>query len=402
MTTLLRSRAFIAVATLALFTHSPITSAQSPKLDSQFIFPPRPDHNHAASIVECPNGDLLASWYRGHGERDADDVAVYGSRLRKGDSHWSEPFVMADTPGFPDCNTAMFVDSANRLWLFWPTIIANTWESCITNYRVSKNFTADGPPVWDWQATILLKPQDFERTVLDALDARLKSTTQPALNADAAKARIDRYRKLAADKLLSRLGWQPRCKPTVLPSGRILLPLYSDTYSAGLMAISDDAGKTWFASKPLVGFGNIQPTVLRRNDGTLVAYMRENGPLHRIRVSESKDDGITWGPVGATDLPNPGAGIDAVRLDDVRWLLVYNDTTRVRNSLAVSLSDDEGRTWKWTRHLEKHDTGSYHYPAVIQSKDHQIHIVYSHFASEGQTIKHASVPASWVLQGDPK
>ena len=25
--------------------------------------------------------------------------------------------------------------------------------------------------------------------------------------------------------------------------------------------------------------------------------MRENGPLHKVRVAESKDDGVTWGPV---------------------------------------------------------------------------------------------------------
>ncbi len=44
---------------------------------------------------------------------------------------------MADTPGFPDCNTCLLVDSKNRLWLFWPVILANTWESCITRYKVS-------------------------------------------------------------------------------------------------------------------------------------------------------------------------------------------------------------------------------------------------------------------------
>ena len=76
----------------------------------------------------------------------------------------------------------------------------------------------------------------------------------------------------------------------------------------------------------MAGFGNIQPAVLRRDDGTLVAYMRENGPLRRIRVAESKDDGMTWGPVGAIDLPNPGSGLDAVRLANGHWLLVYNDT----------------------------------------------------------------------------
>jgi predicted neuraminidase len=168
------------------------------------------------------------------------------------------------------------------------------------------------------------------------------------------------------------------------------------------MAISDDSGKTWYASQPLAGFGSIQPTVLRRNDGSLVAYMRENGPLKHIRVCESKDEGISWGKVGAIDLPNPGAGIDAVRLDDGRWLLVYNDTTRGRNSLAVSISNDEGKSWKWTRHLEHADKGSYHYPAVIQSKDHRVHVVYSYSPESGQTIKHAAFDVDWVMQGDSR
>ena len=105
------------------------------------------------------------------------------------------------------------------------------------------------------------------------------------------------------------------------------------------------AAETWYASKPLIGFGNIQPTVLRRDDGTLVAYMRENGPRDRIRVSESKDDGLTWGPVGDTELPNPGSGLDGVRLANGHWVLVYNDAKDSRATLAVSISEDEGRTW---------------------------------------------------------
>ncbi|HID89858.1 MAG TPA: hypothetical protein EYP52_09165 [Anaerolineae bacterium] len=139
----------------------------------------------------------------------------------------------------------------------------------------------------------------------------------------------------------------------------------------------------------------MQPTVLRRNDGTLVAYMRENGPSKRIRVSESSDDGMTWGPVGATDLPNPGSGLDGVRLANGHWVLVYNDTTEGRHRLAVSLSDDEGRTWKWTRHLEKHATGSYHYPAVIQGRDGTIHVVYSYFVAGGKSMKHVAINEAW-------
>jgi predicted neuraminidase len=89
-------------------------------------------------------------------------------------------------------------------------------------------------------------------------------------------------------------------------------------------------------------------------------------------------------------------------LDDGRWLLVYNDTTRGRNSLAVSISEDEGRTWKWTRHLERHESGSYHYPAVIQGKNHQVDVVYSYSVKEGQSIKHARFEVGWVLAGDGK
>ena len=389
------------VPLLAALVVSAPAEAASPSYQDELIFPLRADHNHAPGIAECPNGDLLVSWYRGSGERDADDVAVYGARRRNGQSNWGEPFVMADTPGFPDCNTTMFVDRRGRLWLFWPTILANSWESCLTNYRTSWHYIEDGPPRWDWQGVILLKPRDFERVMLDALDRRLKEDGSRAPEDAATPAKVEKLRRSIHDKLASRLGWQPRCKPTVLPSGRILLPLYSDTYSVGLMAISDDEGKSWYASRPLAGFGSIQPTVLRRGNGTLVAYMRENGPLRRIRFSESKDDGMIWGVVGETDIPNPGAGIDGIQLDHGRWLLVYNDTTKGRSSLAVSVSEDEGRSWKWTRHLERHDRGAFHYPAVIQAKDRKIHVVYSYFVESGKSIKHACFDPQWVGQGDP-
>jgi predicted neuraminidase len=183
-----------------------------------------------------------------------------------------------------------------------------------------------------------------------------------------------------------------------LPSGRILLPLYTDTFSISIMAVSDDDGATWYASKPLLGFGAIQPAVLRRDSGELVAYMRENGVTDRIRMATSADDGLTWGPVTAAELPNPGSGLDGVRLASGHWLLVYNDTVNGRNSLAVSISDDEGKTWKWTRHLEKHPQGSYHYPSVIQGRDGTIHAVYSYFVDGGKSMKHAAFNEAWVQE----
>lgn len=387
---------------LAFLSRSEVAVAASggdatPRFSAELIFPLHHQHNHAPAIVECPNGDLLVSWYRGSGERKADDVAVFGARRPRKKTPWSEPFLMVDTPGFPDGNTAMFIDSRRRLWLFWPVVLANTWESCITSYRVASRYESDAAPKWDWQGQVLLKPEGFAEDMLKALDERLKTTTVPA---EMMTNRLAEFRQTITNKLSQRLGWQPRCKPTVLRSGRIVLPLYSDTYSVSIMALSDDAGQTWFASRPLAGFGNIQPAVLQRKDGSLVAYMRENGPLDHVRVAESRDDGVTWGSVGTMEFPNPGSGLDAVRLANGRWALIYNDTVKGRNRLAVSLSDDEGKTWKWMRHLEKQVAGQFHYPAIMQSRDGMLHAVYSYFVEGGKSMKHAAFNEAWVKAGD--
>ncbi|MBI3838092.1 MAG: exo-alpha-sialidase [Planctomycetia bacterium] len=385
---------------ISAFCWWPSVAEAAAEYREELIFPLNPQHNHAPGVVECPNGDLLVSWYRGSGERSADDVAVLGSRRTKGASTWSEPFVMADFPGFPDCNTCMMIDKHQKLWLFWPIILDNHWESALTNYRTSKDYTAAGSPKWDWQGVIWLKPADFKDKAMDLLRENLARRQQPL--SDRIQAYKEGLEKRLGEKLAQRLGWQPHCKPTVLSTGRILLPLYSDTFSFSLMAVSDDEGQTWYASEPLIGFGNIQPAVLERKDGSLVAYMRENGPLDKIRVSESKDQGLTWGPVGALEIPNPGSGLDAVRLANGHWVLIYNDSTSGRNSLAVSLSEDEGKTWKLTRHLERHPKGSFHYPSIIQGPDGTIHAVYSYFVEEGKSMKHAAFNEDWIRGQDSK
>ncbi len=370
------------------------TQAEPARHEAELIFPLNAQHNHAPGVVECPNGDLFVTWYRGSGERRADDVAVYGAWKTKGESKWSEPFVLADTPGFPDCNTALFIDDRQRLWLFYPTILANSWESCLTNFKVSSQFARPSVPKWDREGLILLKPDDFGERARQRLDEEL-GPLQLVLT-DKLKKELEQVRERLGDKLFQRLGWQPRCKPTQLPSGRLLLPLYTDTFSISIMAISDDRGQTWRAGQPLLGFGGIQPTVLRRDDGTLVAYMRENGPRKRVRVAESKDDGESWGQVGVSELLNPGSGLDGLRLANGHWVLVYNDTLSGRNRLAVSLSTDEGRSWKQTRHLEDEKLGSYHYPAITQGKDGTLHVVYSYFVEQGKSMKHAAFNEAWI------
>jgi predicted neuraminidase len=357
------------------------------------IFPLDKEHNHAPGIVECPNGDLLASWYRGSGERSADDVRILGARRKKGEATWSAPFAMADTPGFPDCNTTMLVHDGT-LMLFWPVIIANSWESCLTTVRTSRDFEKDGPPTWAWQETLYLNPIDFANEMRRG-GVAYKRQFGDGLFKKYGDAEIE---KRITDKLLTRLGWQPRNKPIVTKTGRILLPLYSDTYSAGLIAYSDDKGQSWKASKPMAAYGGIQPTLFEKADGTIVAYLRENGPLRKIRVCESNDNGISWSAVGVTGLPNPGSGCDGVRLANGHWCLVFNDQEAGRNRLAVAISTDEGKTWPNKKYLENQADGRFHYPAVIQARDGSIHCVYSIFLSGGKSMKHQQFDEAWITE----
>jgi predicted neuraminidase len=206
-----------------------------------------------------------------------------------------------------------------------------------------------------------------------------------------------------------RMGWQTKNKPVIVNGKRIIVPLYSDGFSFSLMAITDDGGKTWQFSEPLVGAGNIQPSIAKKADGTLVAYMRDNGPApKRLHVSTSKDKGLTWTAVIDSELPNPGSGADLVTLQNGHWALAYNDTEDGRHSLAVSISTNEGKTWQYTHHLER-DMRSKNiatrsaYPSIIQGRDGTLHVVYSYHRNDqkggpNKTIKYAQFNEAWVMQ----
>ncbi|MFC2123387.1 exo-alpha-sialidase [Bacteroidota bacterium] len=371
------------------------------QLKSEFIFPFQDLHVHSSSIVALSNGDLLCCWFEGSGERTANDVVIKGARLKKGNNEWSTPFIMADTPGHPDCNPVLFLDKENRLFLFWIVVQANRWEVSILKWRMSSEYLKDVIPKWEWQDIILLKPDDaFAETIKNEFMG-----SNPPAQAWAEYAPL--YEKMifeaAQDPKKRETGWMTRTHPIQLPGGRILLPLYSDGFNLSLMAISNDNGKTWKPGLPLVDRGNVQPSVVQRKDGTLVAYMRDNGDEPgRIMKSFSQDDGISWSNVEDTDLPNPGASIEAIALKEGNWLIVYNDVESGRHSLAVSLSDDEGETWKWKWHLEKEDPGegSFSYPSVIQSLDGLIHITYSFHLKDKKTIKYVFFSSDWIKEKD--
>lgn len=376
---------------LALLLVSTAVRAAAPEYSGELIFPLEKWHNHSSSVVELPNGDLLVCWFHGSGEREADDVLIRGARWNRSTGKWTEPFLMADTPGFPETNPVLFLDSHQRLFFLWPLIVAHRWETALMKYRISTDYQQpSGPPKWQFQDNIVLIPKN------------IAALTRAWAGDNPARAKNVEH---ANDEYFSRMGWFTRTHPLELPSGRILAPMYSDGFSFGIMAISDDGGYTWNASEPIVGAGCIQPSVVRKKDGTLVAYLRDNGPPpKRAHISFSKDDGVSWSPARDTEILNPGTSLENIRLRNGDWIMVYNDLESGRYSLVAAISDDEGETWKWRRHLDGNPAtrvnSQYHYPSVIQSRDGAIHVTYSYFVPEGKSIKHVRFNEDWVKAGD--
>jgi len=418
---------------------------------SQLIFPLQEEHVHGSTIVSLPNGDLLASWFQGSGERWADDVRIMGARLTASDTTWSAPFIMADVDGFPDINPILFLDRKERLWLMWYPVLANQWETSIPMYRISDSYSSPGAPVWSWQDILFVKTGDkTERGIqpndsfvasvqlqLEAYEVYLKQELFPAFP-DSTKKWMryewekykDKMDSLSKGKnmirsgrikegleerqaqlgypLTRRLGWQTKNKAIFLGK-RMIIPLYSDGFDCSLFALTDDEGKTWQYSNPVLGGAGIQPTIAVGKDSLLVAYLRDNGPPpSRLQRTESRDRGLTWSIPKDDTLPNPGAGCDVITLSNGEWLMAFNNSEKNRQNLSIAISDDDGKTWKWTRAIENdiraEKATSSHYPAVIEGTDGLIHVTYSFHRGDikpGKTIKHFSFPVSWIKQGTP-
>ncbi len=138
---------------------------------------------------------------------------------------------------------------------------------------------------------------------------------------------LERLKRDAASKLTRRLGWMTRAHPYVLDGTRLIVPLYSDGFNFSLMAISDDWGATWKTSTPLVGLGNVQPSLAKKKDGTLVAYMRDNGPPPEAPdgqpVNRSRRDVEPRRGLGSSE--SRFRALKSSCLKNGHWVLVSND-----------------------------------------------------------------------------
>jgi predicted neuraminidase len=352
--------------------------AQSNAIKQQMLlFPQQEQHVHGSSIVSLPNGDFLVAWFQGSGERTADDVRIMGTRLKKGTSKWSEPFLMADTPDIPDCNPVLFLNAEGKLFLVWIAVQANLWEQSILRFKTTNDYNGNGAPNWTWQDNILLKPDDRFATEIEKKFKDLPGYT--AGWAGYAPKYDGMILEAAKDPVKRSIGWMTRIKPLIMANGRIVLPLYSDGYNLSMTAISENNGTTWRPGLPIVGRGPIQPALGLKKNGNLFAFMRDSGDEPtRVHYSESSDKGETWTATKKTDIPNT-ASVEVLVLKDGRWALLGNDIDDGRYELSLRIAADEGKTWK--RNLIENDSskkGGFSYPSLIQTTDGMLHMTYSY------------------------
>lgn len=298
---------------------------------------------HASTLVETNDG-LAAAWFGGTREKNP-DVGIWFSRNI--DGKWSTPVELVDgseneSQEYACWNPVLFQPRDGPLMLFYKVGLTprDWWGAWITS--------DDEGQTWS-------KPKRLGTD--DALPKANQNLLGPVKN-----------------------------KPIQLADGAILCPTSTENEGWKVhFEITRDLGATWEVIGPIqsssdaVEFNAIQPSVLKHSDGRIQILCRTQEDV--IAQSWSDDDGRSWSALSATSLPNPNSGTDAVTLRDGRQLLVYNHTRKRgsfpsnRSMLNVAISSD-GSTWKPVSTLERQE-GEFSYPAVIQTRDGNIHITYT-------------------------
>jgi predicted neuraminidase len=278
---------------------------------ADFAYLPAPTvQSHAANLLTLPDGRLGCVWFGGTQE-GVPDISIWFSALEPGSSQWSEPQQLSDDSTRSEQNPILFTASGlpgqdSTLWLLYTAQKAGNQDTAEVRRRIS----TDSGRTWGEVETLF-----------------------PANETG---------------------GVFVRQLPVVLPSGRLIVPIFRCITVPGekwvgnsddsAVMISDDAGATWTEHVLPGSLGcvhmNIQPVA----DGSLLALFRSRW-ADSIYESRSTDDGTTWSEPVPTELPNNNSSIQFTALADGRLALVYNhsragENTARRLSLYDEIDDD--------------------------------------------------------------
>ncbi|MCZ2073866.1 MAG: exo-alpha-sialidase [Bryobacterales bacterium] len=322
---------------------------------------PTGPYKHPANIGVLRNGDLYLVYYGGAGEY-AVDTGVFGSRLRKGETKWSQPERIAHDPFRSVGNAVVWQAPDGLVWLFYVVRDGDTWSTSRIQGKVSRD---EGET---WSDSFMISDKE---------------------------------------------GMMVRNKPIVLSSGEYLLPVYhevgGDTEMVGAGSTSrflrfdpKSKAKEWIALGVIRSKkGNIQPGVVELGNGHLIAYCRRGGGYGPMSdgyaiYAESHDGGKTWNEGADSQFPNPNSALEFLKLRSGNLLLIFNDSMYQRTPLTAALSTDGGKTWPYRKNIAAEPKQSYAYPAAAQDAEGRVHLVYT--SNNRSEIHHAVFEENWVRE----
>jgi predicted neuraminidase len=340
-----------------------LSGARAQDLTRAEIPSPAGMENHGAAIAELPSGALLVCWYSGLHEEDR-SVRILCSRGAADGSQWSQPWtavapgdraIGAEAPAKSLGNVTLTVTPDGRVWMVHGVIQSRLWPII-------------GEVCHNW--------------VCGRIDARVSA---------------DEGRTWSpAHRLVDIGGALPRAELKAIPGG-YLAPFYEENEQRSLLAevtLSGDAAGL-VASWPLNGWKLIQPALARQADGRFRVYFRDQ---QRQGVYTARFDPRSgaWSDVARTNLPNPGAAVDAFTDGEGRFLLVYNPSATTRDVLALARSIDGAH---FTIGCDLSLAGAESpaaYPSIIRGGDGAWRAVYS--ANAKGRIKFVRFTSGWLAK----
>ncbi|MBQ2613709.1 MAG: exo-alpha-sialidase [Clostridia bacterium] len=296
--------------------------------------------------IEKTGNRLWSAWFTGGKyEPSIENHAVVAYSDDDGKT-WIDPYMVIDCnleAGFRVFDPQLWLDNKGKLWLLW----------CQDTY-------AKG-----------IKPSDYDTTGPELERDYFCDLRQWAMCCENPEAEEPVWSE-------PRYLWKGLTKNNieVLSDGRWLVAIYDVTENFEFFSqtlISEDEGKTFILKDGPVG-QSCEPMTVERKDGSFWFLTRTwNGYLAE---AFSYDGGETWTDCQKTEIPNPSTRFFLGRLKDDSLILVNTPIAELgnRKTMVVSLSDDEGKTWKYDFMIDERRGVSY--PDFAKDKDGNIYIVY--------------------------
>ena len=133
----------------------------------------------------------------------------------------------------------------------------------------------------------------------------------------------------------------------------------------------------------------IQPLLVPFDHLNAIALMRNNDSTNHLVASWTQNGGDSWSTPEFLNMPNRDAPVAAIALSENSLLMAHNPSADDTYSIALSISDDRGHSWREIALIEHPgtipitDMRSIRYPMMMQMDDGSILLTYSFGSKTG-------------------